>query len=106
MRAAGEGAPEGSVFLAEEQLAGRGRGAHKWHSARSAGIYCSAVFRPAMPPSEATLFEMHLNFCDGCFTFIDQIRATSSIAGRVAEEQVPEETKVKLLEAFRDWKRG
>src|SRR2546430_2554193 len=44
MQAAAEGAPEGSVFLAEEQLAGRGRGAHKWHSARSAGIYCSMVF--------------------------------------------------------------
>ena len=28
MRSAAEGAPEGSVFLAEEQLAGRGRGAH------------------------------------------------------------------------------
>ena len=58
MRAAGEGAPEGSVFLTEEQLAGRGRGAHKWHSARSAGIYCSAVFRPAMPPSEALIFSL------------------------------------------------
>ena len=58
MQAAGDGAPEGSVFLAEEQLAGRGRGAHKWHSARSAGIYCSAVFRPAMPPSEALIFSL------------------------------------------------
>src|SRR5664279_5568875 len=51
MRAAAEGAPEGSVFLAEEQLAGRGRGSHSWHSARSTGIYCSVVLRPAMPPS-------------------------------------------------------
>src|ERR1019366_8213480 len=48
MRCAAEGAPEGSVFLAEEQLAGRGRGAHSWHSARSAGIYCSVILRPAM----------------------------------------------------------
>jgi BirA family transcriptional regulator, biotin operon repressor / biotin---[acetyl-CoA-carboxylase] ligase len=30
MAAAAEGAPEGSVFLAEEQTAGRGRGAHVW----------------------------------------------------------------------------
>ncbi len=58
MQAAAEGAPEGSVFLAEEQLAGRGRGAHSWHSARSAGIYCSVVLRPAMPPSEALIFSM------------------------------------------------
>jgi BirA family biotin operon repressor/biotin-[acetyl-CoA-carboxylase] ligase len=51
MQAAAEGAPEGSVFLAEEQIAGRGRGAHSWESARSAGIYCSVVLRPALPPS-------------------------------------------------------
>ena len=58
MRCAAEGAPEGSVFLAEEQLAGRGRGAHNWHSARSAGIYCSVILRPAMPPSDALIFSL------------------------------------------------
>lgn len=58
MRAAEEGAPEGSVFLAEEQLAGRGRGAHTWHSARSTGIYCSAILRPAMPPSDVLIFSL------------------------------------------------
>jgi BirA family biotin operon repressor/biotin-[acetyl-CoA-carboxylase] ligase len=58
MRAASEGAPEGSVFLAEEQLAGRGRGEHTWHSARSAGIYCSVLLRPAMPPSDALIFSL------------------------------------------------
>jgi BirA family biotin operon repressor/biotin-[acetyl-CoA-carboxylase] ligase len=58
MLAAAEGAPEGSVFVAEEQLAGRGRGAHSWHSARSTGIYCSVILRPAMPPSEALIFSL------------------------------------------------
>jgi len=58
MRSAAEGAPEGSVFLAEEQLAGRGRGANTWHSARSTGIYCSVILRPAMPPSDALIFSL------------------------------------------------
>ncbi len=58
MAAAAAGAPEGSVFLAEEQLFGRGRGAHGWHSARSSGIYCSVILRPAMPPSEALIFSL------------------------------------------------
>ena len=31
MAAAAEGAPQGSIFLAEEQTAGRGRGANSWH---------------------------------------------------------------------------
>ena len=52
MEAASAGAPEGSVFLAEQQTAGRGRGANQWHSARSTGIYCSVLLRPALPPSD------------------------------------------------------
>ena len=58
MDAASAGAPEGSVFLAERQTAGRGRGAHNWHSAQSAGIYCSVVLRPALPPSEALILSL------------------------------------------------
>jgi len=58
MRAASDDAPEGSIFLAEEQLAGRGRGAHLWHSARSVGIYCSVILRPQMPPSDALLLSL------------------------------------------------
>jgi BirA family biotin operon repressor/biotin-[acetyl-CoA-carboxylase] ligase len=58
MAAAADGAPEGSVFLAEEQTAGRGRGAHTWQSDRSAGIYCSVVLRPALPPSEVLVITL------------------------------------------------
>ncbi|MGA8270876.1 MAG: biotin--[acetyl-CoA-carboxylase] ligase [Candidatus Sulfotelmatobacter sp.] len=58
MAAAAEGAPEGSVFLAEEQTAGRGRGAHSWDSARSTGIYCSAILRPALPPSNVLVMAL------------------------------------------------
>jgi BirA family biotin operon repressor/biotin-[acetyl-CoA-carboxylase] ligase len=58
MSAAADGAPEGSVFLAEEQTAGRGRGAHAWHSTRSAGIYCSVVLRPVLPPSEVLVLSL------------------------------------------------
>jgi hypothetical protein len=59
----------------------------------------------AMPVELVEPFEMHLNFCDGCFTFIEQIRTTAQLGARVAEEQVPEEVKVKLMTAFRDWQR-
>jgi len=58
MAAAADGAVEGSVFLAEEQTAGRGRGANTWNSARSAGIYCSAVLRPALPPSDVLVLAL------------------------------------------------
>jgi BirA family biotin operon repressor/biotin-[acetyl-CoA-carboxylase] ligase len=58
MEAASAGAPEGSVFLAEQQTAGRGRGAHQWHSAQSVGIYCSALLRPALPPSDVLILSL------------------------------------------------
>jgi BirA family biotin operon repressor/biotin-[acetyl-CoA-carboxylase] ligase len=58
MEAAGDGAAEGSVFLAEQQTAGRGRGGHEWHSAQSVGIYCSVVLRPELPPSEVLVLSL------------------------------------------------
>src|ERR1700737_1112180 len=58
MQSAAAGAPEGSVFVAEEQTAGRGRGAHQWDSAPSAGIYCSVVLRPALPPAGALVLSV------------------------------------------------
>lgn len=58
MAAAAEGAPEGSVFLAEEQTAGRGRGANSWQSPRSSGIYCSVVVRPNLPPSDVLVLTL------------------------------------------------
>ncbi|MGH9536438.1 MAG: biotin--[acetyl-CoA-carboxylase] ligase [Terriglobales bacterium] len=58
MNSAAAGAPEGSVFLAEEQTAGRGRAAHHWDSAPSAGIYCSVVLRPVLPPAEALILSL------------------------------------------------
>lgn len=58
MNAGGAGAPEGSVFLAEEQTAGRGRGGHGWHSARSAGIYCSVLLRPKLAPADVLMLSL------------------------------------------------
>lgn len=58
MAAAATGAPEGSVFLAEQQTAGRGRGSNTWHSQRSSGIYCSLILRPVLPPSDVLVLSL------------------------------------------------
>lgn len=58
MHAASEGAPEGTVFLAEQQTAGKGRGGHVWHSTDSSGIYCSVILRPVLPPSEVVVVSL------------------------------------------------
>ena len=46
--AAREGAPHGSVFFADEQTAGRGRGDHGWQSAAGQGLYASVLLRPSI----------------------------------------------------------
>lgn len=53
-----EPAPEGGVFLAEEQTAGRGRAGHSWHSEPGTGIYCSFLLRPSLPPADALWFSL------------------------------------------------
>jgi len=58
-----------------------------------------------LEPDEASLFEQHINFCDGCEWYLDQMRTTVSTVGRITEEEVPAETREKLLTAFREWKR-
>ena len=64
----------------------------------------TAYIEYAMPTELLEAFEMHLNFCDGCVTFIDQIRTTSELGGRVEEDQISDERKAELLAAFRDWR--
>jgi BirA family biotin operon repressor/biotin-[acetyl-CoA-carboxylase] ligase len=49
LEAARAGAPHGSVYFADEQLAGRGRGDHAWHSASGLGLYVSVLLRPPVP---------------------------------------------------------
>ena len=46
----------------------------------------------------------HLALCDGCTTYLEQMRETIHLSGLVTEEQVPEDEKAALLTAFRDWR--
>lgn len=48
LAAARNGAPHGSVWFADEQTAGRGRGDHKWVSNAGLGLYVSALLRPEL----------------------------------------------------------
>ncbi len=57
----------------------------------------------AMTSEQMTRFELHLNLCDGCSSFVEQVRTTVGMAGRLSEDQIPDEMKTKLLAAFREW---
>jgi BirA family biotin operon repressor/biotin-[acetyl-CoA-carboxylase] ligase len=45
LRAAEQGAPEGALFVAGAQTAGRGRMGRSWHSPPEAGLYVSTIVR-------------------------------------------------------------
>lgn len=48
-----QGAEDGTVLLAERQLAGKGRLGRRWESPAGVNLYCSVVLRPELPPYEA-----------------------------------------------------
>ncbi len=52
MAQADAGAPDGSVYFADEQTAGRGRGTHEWSSPPGSGLYLSILLRPAIAPAD------------------------------------------------------
>jgi anti-sigma factor RsiW len=57
-----------------------------------------------LPPAERQRFEQHLVACDGCANYLDQMRQTIRIVGRLSEESIPASSRERLLQAFRDWK--
>jgi BirA family biotin operon repressor/biotin-[acetyl-CoA-carboxylase] ligase len=58
LEAARQGAPHGSVWFADEQRAGRGRGDHAWHSAAGEGLYVSVLLRPGVPAARLPLLPL------------------------------------------------
>jgi BirA family biotin operon repressor/biotin-[acetyl-CoA-carboxylase] ligase len=81
MQAAAEGAPEGSVFIAEEQTAGRGRAGHTWASEPSTGIYVSMILRPQIAPADALLLSL--------IAGIAAHNATSEVTGMLPDIRWP-----------------
>ncbi|MGH9426834.1 MAG: biotin--[acetyl-CoA-carboxylase] ligase [Terriglobia bacterium] len=53
-----QGAPEGTLVLAEEQTQGRGRLGRPWLSERRAGIYASILLRPLLKPRDAVVLTL------------------------------------------------
>lgn len=58
----------------------------------------------ALSPAEASRFEEHIAGCDGCRAYLEQMRTTRRLAGRLATEPVPDELRRELEAAFRDWR--
>jgi BirA family biotin operon repressor/biotin-[acetyl-CoA-carboxylase] ligase len=75
LAAARSGAPHGSVWFADEQRAGRGRGDHAWHSAAGEGLYASVLLRPQFPVLRLPLLPLVAGLAAA-----DAIRAVTGLA--------------------------
>jgi BirA family biotin operon repressor/biotin-[acetyl-CoA-carboxylase] ligase len=74
LAAARSGEPHGSVYFADEQLAGRGRADHAWQSAVGEGLYVSVLLRPPVPAARLPLLPLAAGLAAA-----EAIRAVSSL---------------------------
>jgi anti-sigma factor RsiW len=53
-----------------------------------------------MSPEDVAIFEAHLELCDGCKWYVEQMRITIATVGRIDEADVPDEMRATLMDAF------
>ena len=54
--------------------------------------------------TDRTRFEQHLSICEGCVTYLDQMRLTVKALGSQPHIEIPRSVESNLLNAFRSWK--
>jgi anti-sigma factor RsiW len=58
----------------------------------------------ALSEEEAVRFESHIGRCDGCHAYLEQIRQTVALSGRLSVGALSPEAERTLLDAFRGWR--
>ena len=56
-----------------------------------------------MEPRRRARFEAHLAGCDGCTNYLEQVRTTVAVVGRLDVGDVPPPVMSELISAFRSW---
>jgi predicted anti-sigma-YlaC factor YlaD len=59
----------------------------------------------ALLPEKQAQFEEHIEECPGCDTYLEQVQQTIMMLRKLSEQQTFPETKLDLLEIFRNWNR-
>ncbi len=60
----------------------------------------------ALSEEETARFESHIGRCDGCNVYLEQVRQTIVMTGRLSEDALTPEAERALLDAFRGWHAG
>ena len=57
-----------------------------------------------LPDRDRRRFDEHLTGCDGCTAYVEQMRTTIAVSGRVSAPSLSPEVEERLLDAFRGWR--
>ena len=57
-----------------------------------------------LPPDERALIDRHLDACDGCRTYLEQMRQTIRAIGHISDEPITSRTREEVLAIFRAWR--
>jgi len=57
----------------------------------------------AIPERDRARLEAHLAGCEGCTAYLEQMRTTIRLTGRLTTESIPAEAIERLLRLFREW---
>jgi hypothetical protein len=57
-----------------------------------------------LPHDQRMRFEQHLEQCDGCRSYLEQMRITIRLTGNLRDENLAPEVREELLNLFRNWK--
>ena len=60
----------------------------------------------ALDEERRITIEAHLRLCEGCHTYVEQIRETIRVAGAVSADDLEPAVADDLLTAFRTWRDG
>lgn len=56
-----------------------------------------------MPAPLRARFELHLDDCPHCVTYLEQFRVAVTLTGRLREDSLDPSVRDELLRLFRDW---
>jgi anti-sigma factor RsiW len=56
-----------------------------------------------LPDVDRLRFDEHLATCPHCTAYLDQMRTTLRLTGRLSHDDIPDATREDLLQVFRRW---
>lgn len=85
----------------------------KWDEVDFGGITCrefvdlvTDYIEDRLDAESRARFEQHVAVCPGCARYLDQIRESMQVLGRVSLDTISPAARDQLLDAFRSWSSG